>query len=133
MAFRDEIKYFVQYTLGCGCPEEVFTQIEWEERNHFQETIYYSRINLGNRLLIYVASLGKENPSEVLPALMTRGKQERDRLGFNRFRLVIATDVPGDAGKAADAFETSEKDEKMHLHVLPTDGIPLFQEDRPGN
>ena len=130
MAVRDEIKSFVQHTLGCGCPEEVFGHIDWEENVKSPGTISYSRINIGNRLLVYIAALGhREKPSKVLPALMANGRQERDRLGFNRFRLVISTDVPEDTGReAAEIFEMSGKDEKMHLHVIPTRSIPLFRE-----
>ena len=56
MAVRDEIKTFVQKTLGCGCPEEVFRHIDWETNAESPEAGLYSRINIGNRLLVYISA-----------------------------------------------------------------------------
>jgi hypothetical protein len=132
MAVRDEIKTFVQKTLGCGCPEEVFRHIDWEAIIESPEALFYSRINIGNRLLVYISTLDpKDMSSQKFSALISKGKEERDRLGFNRFRLVIGTDNPDDVRKIAVAmFEGSGKDEKMHLHIIHANDIPAFHKDR---
>ena len=46
-----QIKRFVQETLGCSCPEEVFDKIECDTD---ASRIWWRRINVGNRLLIYI-------------------------------------------------------------------------------
>jgi hypothetical protein len=132
MAVRDEIKTFVQKTLGCGCPEEVFRHIDWETNIESPGAVSYSRINIGNRLLVYISAFNpKDMSSQKLPALIRTGKEERDMLGFNRFRLVIGTDNPDDVRKiAVDMCEGSGKDEKIHLHIIHAKDIPSFHEDR---
>ena len=72
MADRQKIKAFVQDVLGCGCAEEVFEIIDLR-----QETMAgtpYDRINIGNRLLIYIFRtddtefVKKELPGSSAPA-----------------------------------------------------------------
>ena len=46
-----QIKRFVQETLGCSCPEEVFDKIECKTN---VSSTWWKRIDVGNRLLIYI-------------------------------------------------------------------------------
>jgi hypothetical protein len=125
---KEKIKAFVQNTLGCGCPEEVFQHIECHSGvNHDGITLLY-KINIGNRLLVYVFPVDtSDSLKELLPKIVDIGKKERDSSGFNRFRLVLAAD-DGEAMRAIteDLFNSIEKDEKIHLHVLPKSDIPKF-------
>ena len=52
--------------------------------------------------------------------------KERDSFGFNRYRLVLAADNPSIFKKhACDIFDTLEKDERVHMHVVHKDDIEL--------
>ena len=111
---------FVKHRLGCGCPYEVFEQIEYGETGRSQGP-YARTITLGGRLLIHIwevndLSLLKNR----LPALLARGLDERDRRGLNRFRAVLATDDVGAMKALAEKLfdEFGGKDEKIHLHVV---------------
>lgn len=125
MEGKEAIKDFVQKTLGCGCPEEVFRQIESQSDVPLDDHVRAGRINIGNRLLIYIAEIKEENLMTLLPFLIEKGKKERDTLHFNRFRLVLATDENSTIEQQANAlFETIEKDEKIHLHTIRKNNIP---------
>jgi len=59
MQTYQEIKRFVQETLGCSCPEEVFNKIDYQKES---DDISGRRINVGDRLFIYIITLdGKSN------------------------------------------------------------------------
>ena len=121
MPTPEGIKHFVQNTLGCGCPEEVFSSIDVQERVPLGAnfTLPFAMI-VGNRLLVYLAYA--ESPSmmtEFLEFLVRAGTQERDKKKLNRFRLVVVTDDRRTASEAKDLFDRiSGKDEKVHLHVI---------------
>ncbi|OGW51447.1 MAG: hypothetical protein A2Y81_07490 [Nitrospirae bacterium RBG_13_43_8] len=126
---REAIKLFVQQTLGCGCPEEVFEHIDCQfniKVNH--EIILRNKIKIGNRLLIYVLEVNNAGPIKtILPFLVAAGKTERDNLKFNRFRLVLVTDKLDELKQAAESmFDTISKDDKVHLHVLHKETVPIF-------
>ena len=125
---KEAIKDFVQKTLGCGCPEEVFRQIESQAEVLLGDHVRAGRINIGNRLLIYVVDIkAEETLMSLLPFLIEKGKTERDSLQFNRFRLVLATDENSRIDqKAKDLFETISKDDKIHLHIIKRKDIPLL-------
>jgi len=125
MENRREIIGFVRHTLGCKCPDEVFEQIEYQDGETLGNTGGQS-ITLGGRLLIYIWEtndpfLIKSN----LPAVLSRGRNERDRRGLNRFRAVIATDdIDGIGPLAKQLFQDlSNKDDKVHLHVVHVDDV----------
>ncbi len=120
MKDHEAIKSFVQKTLGCGCPEEVFNYIDSRDNVDLNGIILNNRINIGNRLLIYVSKVDDINSLEqILPSLLEAGKKERDSLHFNRFRLVLSTeDVSEIQDAARKIFDAINKDEKMHLHII---------------
>ncbi|MEW6052779.1 MAG: hypothetical protein AB1552_03175 [Nitrospirota bacterium] len=124
----EEIKTFVRNTLGCGCPDEVFRIIECQSSLRVHDIVLRSRLNIGNRLLIYIAEIDDTDViKEVLPILVDAGKKERNRLGFNRLRIVVAAHSPEKIRNAAEAlFSSANKDEKIHLHIIDTADIPAF-------
>lgn len=120
MADKKKIKAFVQGVLGCGCAEEVFQQIDL---SHAQLAgAKYDRINIGNRLLIYVFRTDDAQFVEgELSRIIRAGKAERDAKGFNRFRLVLATDEARVSGPAMKAYKKLDfLDDRIYLHVVGT-------------
>jgi hypothetical protein len=122
-----EIKVFVRETLGCGCPEEVFQYMDYQSNIMSGDVLLRARINVGNRLLIYVVDVEKrESIRNILSRLIDIGKKERDDLGFNRFRLVLASDNMNEIRRTSEElFRDSGKDEKVHLHIVQKAVIPL--------
>jgi hypothetical protein len=114
-----EVKTFVQRTLGCSCPEEVFDRIVVDTG----AGAVSHRIRIGGRLLVYIleASRAPDIFSAVAIALQ-EGVHERDRDHFNRLRLVVVSPSPERIAEAAQAaFSGSPaRDGKTHLHVLET-------------
>jgi len=85
----EEIKTFVRQTLGCGCPEEVFQYIDCQSNISVDDIPLMGKINIGNRLLIYIVEINDINSlKNVLSFLIGKGMKERDGSNFNRFRLV---------------------------------------------
>jgi hypothetical protein len=125
---KERIKAFAQNTLGCGCPEEVFQHIECKTNAYLDGLNILYQINIGNRLLVHVVSVDSgDSLRELLPKLVVIGKMERDRSGFNRFRLVLAADDSDAIREVAEnLFSHIQKDEKIHLHILPKTSIPKF-------
>lgn len=133
MPFTEQIKRFVQDTLGCGCPEEVFRSIQcrWNVRLNSFITLR-GAIIIGNRLLIYIADAGTPGCTEEhLPALVAAGKRERDGTGLNRFRLVLTADDPVEVQRTAGRMfeELRGADAKLHLHVIHRKDIPFATEN----
>ena len=113
-----EIKHFVQETLGCSCPEEVFNNIDYQKES---DGNLGRKITVGGRLLIYIITMDrKSNVQEVINLALEQGIEEREKKGFNRFRLVIVASHPDELRSTADhAFYSSGyTDEKTHLHIV---------------
>jgi len=104
------IEAFVRGRLGCHCPADVFTQIAVEERPQG------CRIAIGDRLLLdlVAAADGAADPERV-GAMLEAGRQERDRRGMNRFRLVLGCADPD----GLVATSPIDRDDRVHLHRLP--------------
>lgn len=117
------IKTFVRDTLGCRCPDSVFSQIArglLEIPTH-TGPLAVDRILVGARLLIYLlrtddAALAAAS----LPDLLALGRRERDAAGYNRFRLVLAGEIGSDARQEIEAVFDRERqgDDKVHLHIV---------------
>ncbi|MEW6570773.1 MAG: hypothetical protein AB1390_06330 [Nitrospirota bacterium] len=120
MQSKDIIKTFVRETLGCNCPEEVFNRIEQKSNIPLGNLILNHRINIGNRLLIYIFEVeNEESLHQILPFLIESGRVERDEFGFNRFRLVLAQNTERPVNEIAqEIFDNINRDEKIHLHVI---------------
>ena len=128
MVNNENITTFVQRILGCGCPEEVFHYIDCQCDIKINDLAVKNRVNIGNRLLIYVAEVNESDlVNHILTLLYNAGKKDRDSSGFNRFRLVLATEILDDIKQPAeDIFKAINKDDKMHLHVILKKDIPAF-------
>jgi hypothetical protein len=66
--------------------------------------------------------------------LLEAGRRYRDRNGFNRFRLVVASRQsagPGQAGQVA-LSHLAGLDDRVHLHVVAASDLPEFLAD-PGS
>jgi hypothetical protein len=125
MQNNPEIKLFAQETLGCTCPEEVFNKIEYnEELNEPWER----RINIGDRLLIYIINIGPESDLvDKVNTALRLGVTERNEKGFNRFRLVLVSSDGDEVRDVAERefSESAYQDEKTHLHILGKQDIPI--------
>ena len=116
-----EIKRFVQETLGCTCPEEVFNKIDYQKEC---DDISGRKINVGERLLIYIIT----DIQGVISSALEQGVKERDEKGFVRFRLVLESSHPDELRVLAEhAFDSSGcADEKAHLHVVSESEVVSF-------
>lgn len=118
MSAYPEIKNFVQATLGCVCPEEVFDQIECQDGSG---ALWRKKINVGNRLLIYIVTANTESGiREIIEHALGQGVEERNARGLNRFRLVLVSHDPGELKHSAEqAFRHAQyADGKTHLHIV---------------
>jgi hypothetical protein len=122
----ENIKAFVKQSLGCNCPDEVFSHIECRSDIPCSGIVLDMRINVGNRLLVYIVTVNDpDSLRRLLQVLVTAGKKERDGAGFNRFRLVLAADDISKIKKEAEKiFNSLNEDEKIYLHTLPGKSIP---------
>lgn len=120
------IKLFVQNTLGCTCPDEVFEKIEYGKIPNKDRQ---SRINIGDRLLIYIVHIDSETDIAVtVKAALASGIAERNSKGFNRFRLVLVSSRDNKIRKSAEkAFHDCKfRDEKTHVHFVAENDISGF-------
>ena len=126
----DRMQHFIRTTLGCGCPDDVLQWIECSRSEPIPEhDLMLTRIDVGGRLLVYVVE-GDEAPEMIagaLPALMAAGLAERERSGFNRLRLVLASPEPEELTTVAERVfaESAPRDDKLHLHVVAADVLPF--------
>lgn len=115
---------FVRERLGCGCPDELLDRIEIDAMPHGALT----QLRLGGRLLVHIRPCpADEDVPRLLAAWIGAGVALRNRLGFNRFRLVLLTPAPDDRRQFVEAcFAAMATDERTHLHLLrPEDAGPL--------
>ncbi|SEM77725.1 hypothetical protein SAMN04489760_14613 [Syntrophus gentianae] len=117
----ERLKEFVQKTLGCVCPEEVFEKIEVGRHLVEGYSGELTRIVVGDKLLIYVARPDPGNNfADRADLVGLAGKTDRDANKYNRFRLVVAFSE-GFTQKdhvSERFFKTFVTDEKMHLHFV---------------
>ena len=121
-----KMKRFVQETLGCSCPEDVFNKIDYQKA---RDGGVGCRVNVGDRLLIYIINMdGKSSIQEVINTALEQGIEERDKKGFNRFRLVLVASSPDELQSSAEqAFHSSGfADEKAHLHIVNQSDVEGF-------
>jgi hypothetical protein len=121
------IERFVRETLGCGCPDEVFQSIELMDSSMANGTVSFTRLVIGQRLLIDVFRPASATAMEsAVQALAAQGCAERNARGYNRYRLVIVVTEPScpmDAAIAAFSLAVGA-DDRAHLHLLPAGALP---------
>ena len=126
-ADRDSIEHFVRSTLGCGCPDEVFQHLVVSRLPPIAGRPPIVQLQVGSRLLIHVVARPDGAAANGwIEQLAANGRAARDRHGYNRFRLVIASPAP-----LSSAREIEERfaraivgDEKAHLHFVGSDQLP---------
>lgn len=124
---RASIEHFVRRTLGCGCPDEVFQHLVVSRLPAVAGRPPIVQLQVGSRLLIHVvAPPDGAAANGWIEQLAANGRAARDRHGYNRFRLVIASPAP-----LASARELQERfaraivgDEKAHLHFVGSEQLP---------
>jgi hypothetical protein len=126
----ERMQDFIRSTLGCGCPDEVLQWIECSRSIPVPEhSLMLTRIDVGGRLLVYVVEADETPETAVyaIPALMAAGLAERDRAGFNRLRLVLASDEPEVVRSVAEKVysESAPRDDRVHLHVVAATDLPF--------
>jgi hypothetical protein len=127
---RNAIECFVRQELGCQCPPTVFRRIGVEDvPEEFGVWPQGRLIRVGERLLILVVrSDDPDTLQRMLGNLLQEGRSLREALGFNRFRLVIATtcvDVMGPTLRK-DFERLDGLDERLHLHVISPEQVPAI-------
>jgi len=127
---RDPIEHFIRNELGCQCPDAVFRHIGVEDcPKEFGNWPWGRLISVGDRLLILV--LHCDDPDvmhRVLGGLLQEGRRLRESRGFNRFRLVIATNCAGlmEPSLRKDFARIEGMDERLHLHVIAAEQVPAM-------
>lgn len=124
---RAAIERFVRGTLGCGCPDEVFEHLAVSRLPPTAGRPPIVQLQVGSRLLIHVvAPPDGAAANGWIEQLAASGRTARDRHGYNRFRLVIASPTP-----PASTRELQERfaraivgDEKAHLHFVGSEQLP---------
>jgi len=125
---QDPLRRFVRDTLGCGCPDEVLDAIRCERTSSPPVTRW--RLDVGGRLLVWIVDEARSTIGETVAACLRAGVEERDRLGFNRFRLVVAGHDPQLERSARAAFDSMRHaDDRVHLHVLYPEVLPGLLRD----
>jgi hypothetical protein len=121
-----EVKRFVQETLGCSCPDEVFDHIDYQKE---AAGIAGKKVTVGDRLLIYINTMDRKSSiQDVVASLLEQGVKEREERKLNRFRLVLVASCPNELRSLAErAFDGSGyRDEKTHLHIVDKSAVENF-------
>ena len=122
--------HFIRHTLGCGCPDSVFENIEQSALPSCVVTPPCTRVVVGETLLIYLVSHAHLTAAtEQVIELGRRGRADRDEHGYNRFRLVLSSDPshPQALAAAAQFASAFSHDEKMHIHLVEMKQVEALQ------
>jgi hypothetical protein len=116
----DQVKNFVQQTLGCGCPEPVFRSMLTDTFTPAELSVVVTRLLIGQRLLVYLVNPGTAGPplKDLLTALTACGREERERCGYNRLRLVVVTGEEWYPELERFFSELQGEDDRLFLHLL---------------
>jgi hypothetical protein len=126
----ERLRSFIRSTLGCGCPDEILRWIDCTHTEIGEERVTrISRIDVGGQLLVYIldAAMNPRWAISALPAIVAAGLVERDGLGFNRLRIVVAADDPVELQPDAERSfaDCAPMDDKLHLHVVAAGDLPF--------
>jgi hypothetical protein len=120
------VKEFVVNVLGCGCPEEVFLDIELNKTPDPLGAIpLVFEIRVGGRLFILgVTDRNILSSDDALAALVAVATKIRDNMKFNRFRLVVISDDTDCEAILLPRFaQLPGLDDRIHLHVVKKEQI----------
>ncbi len=121
------IERFVRGTLGCQCPDEVFRNMEVVPLALPGGSGTGHRLVIGDRLLIHIFTAAEQTDRPLrIEELAIAGRDERDRRGYNRFRLVIGMCGAGEAASLEQRFAGAlAGDDRAHLHVVAANQLPI--------
>ena len=128
-AERTETIRFVREVLGCGCPDEVVarTVVDIGEAGE-------CGLDVGGRLLVRV--LRTHDVTTLIdgfPETVERLREERDRRGFNRLRLVVHSVPEAVADVLREMLPAiAGADAEVYVHHVNVNGLPsgLIPSDR---
>jgi hypothetical protein len=126
-ADQGTIERFVRGTLGCGCPDEVFHSISIAHLPALAARPPVLQLLVGSRLVIHIVTLpAGAAVNGWLEQLAAQGRATRERHGYNRFRLVIATSAaaPLRVDLEARFARATGNDQRAHLHLIGSDRLP---------
>ncbi len=130
---NEAVKAFAVNVLGCNCPEEVFSSIQFEKApGRVGGAGLIFEILIGGRLMVLgVAGTELQELRVSLARLVAEGVARRESQGFNRLRIVVVSDDRECLARLMPLFEgIPEKDERVHLHVVRQEGIEPLMESR---
>lgn len=125
-----ELAGFIRGVLGCGCPDDVLADLQVDpESTSLAGLPVDFLVNVGGRLLVAICTPHAWRAlAQSLDRYFAAGKRLRDENGFNRFRMVVATDDPGNAlavlKHRLDAL--TGLDDRLHLHVVARSTLPTL-------
>lgn len=128
MSRAEQLPHFIRDVLGCQCPDSVLANIRvCAEPDRVAGIPLDLCIAVDNRLLVYVVCT--DSPRALIhsfKSVFAAGKSARDRKGFNRFRLVVATNSADQVrAQLTDAFRGLDGvDDRQHLHVIDVAHVP---------
>jgi hypothetical protein len=122
---REQAELFIRDTLGCKCPPELFQDLA-DEVELSDGPLYGSfsltdksllplmdrAFSVGGRLLVVMT---RSLERETILSFLEAGRDVRDHMGFNRFRLVVMT--PAKMHEKDFAVQ-DHFDSRVHLHLL---------------
>jgi hypothetical protein len=121
---------FIRDDLDCGCPDAVLRSIRVDRPCGVPDLdADLVRVDVGGRLLVLV--LVVEDPpsglAELVTSVVAAGVDERDRLSFNRLRVVLASPDPSRIRRSAEqALDTCNRpDDRIYLHVVDIQSVPV--------
>ena len=113
---------FVKETLGCGCPDEILARIAIDASEAGEDGL-----DVGGRLLVRVLSFENvDRLIETFPDTVERLRDERDKRGFHRLRLVVTHSNPAELQEVLGGMLglIVEADERVYVHVLEPEELP---------
>ncbi len=125
------VHILVRDILGCGCPDDVFENIQVGRPRLFKDWKgpVSLQILVGWRLLVSLVDAGTLNHiTEDCQALLEEGRMFRDKRGLNRFRLVLVGHVESHVVHQLEDL-AARVDEKVHVHVVPLEAMPNVNRD----
>ncbi len=117
-----ELTRFVRDVLGCGCPDDVVARTVLERSPQGE-----LGLDVGGRLLVRVlGSAGLERLIATFPDDVVRLRDERDRRGFNRVRIVVVHPEFEVLGPVLEAMLEAivEADDRVHVHAIAAGVLP---------
>jgi hypothetical protein len=116
----DAIKIFVREELGCKCEDSIFNQIVIGMPSILpgENPGWDMQIMIGARLLISIVPVKRiKSVDEDIVKILQVGKEIRDQLSLNRFRLVLLGHADKELYEACQK-KVQEMDARIHAHVI---------------